>query len=145
MPTQTRPSNTPSRVRGIPGWEATLRWDEFCPLVEKVINRGDHEWSTDDILEKINQSEMQLWACEDDELYAMGITQISKYPKKKYLEYVMAASNRHMGFKFWRSQMIIVDQWGKQHGCNIAKITGRRGWGRALGWKPACTVFKREI
>lgn len=134
-----------AKLRGVPDWEAFLRWKEYAPLIQKVLDRGDHEWTADDILEDINQSNKQLWSFEGDEILAVAVTQISKYPKKKYCEFVMAASSRPMGAQFWRDMRDLIIPWAKQHGCTAIKITGRKGWGRVFQMEPACTVFKRDI
>ncbi len=133
-------------IRCVPDWEAILRWETFRPLVQKALDRSQGEYASDDIRDAVNQGKMQLWILDEgDSVPALAVTQILTYPQKRYCEIVLAATSRRMGVRFWRGAIRLVGAFSKHHGCDKFRVFGRKGWGRAMGWKEIYAVFEKQI
>jgi hypothetical protein len=113
--------------------------------MEKGLEHGHGEYLPGDILKAVGENNMQLWILEDGpEAVALAATQIINYPRKKYLEIVVAATNRPLGRRFWRHAIKPVTDWSNRHGCAARRATGRPGWGRMMGWRRVYAVFTDE-
>ena len=72
-------------IHGIPSREARGYWHVVAPLLQTIIDRFDPGYTTDDILFRVEQQEMQLWLIAPDAISAVVITEITHFPQYKTL------------------------------------------------------------
>jgi len=107
-------------------------WPKLSPLLESANDYSLHEYNIDDILELITTQKTECWLMwEGDEILATLTTQIVDYPRQKGLHIFLAASIAPIG-EIVEEFITTVEQWGKEQGCTVCKIDGRRGWLKLL-------------
>lgn len=112
--------------------QAEKMWYKLSPLLERANDYSLHEYNMDDILHLIMEKKTECWVMwEGDELQAALTTEIVQYPRKKGLNMFLAASNAPIGDVLGEF-LATVEQWGKEQGCSIIKLDGRRGWLKLL-------------
>lgn len=99
---------------------------------------GTH--TIDDVWEQVREGSAQLWVEEG----ACLVTEVQDTPRKRVLRFWLAAGELEPTIALSRK----VLAWGKEQGCDMASLTGRRGWDKVLreeGWSPSLTVMTREV
>ena len=88
-------------------------WHEVKPLVDKALARADGEQLSEDVLQKLLNKEMILFAgIEANELAAVCIAEILNYPRKKVLHVSIAATKSGRDFELWDTTFhIVVTLW----------------------------------
>lgn len=114
--------------------------DRFRPGVEEALAHGGDTHSVEDMAELILSGRAQLWVQRD----ALIVTEIRDYPQKRVLRFWLATGDLEDCIALHRHIM----EWGREKGCNLAIITGRRGWIKPLrseGWTEAMSVLTQEL
>jgi hypothetical protein len=99
---------------------------------------GTH--SFEDMLRQIQDGSAQVW-CDEG---ACLVTEVIASPQKRVLHFWLATGELEPVVALSRR----VIAWGKEQGCTMATLSGRRGWTRVLtteGWSPATVVMTREV
>lgn len=117
-------------------------WNEIEPFVKRVLDKIDLYYTIDYIKESLLSAEMQLWtSLEGTQIKSICITQIKIHPKYKFLDIVLQAGQLASVGHF-----NTIEQWGKSQGCTKVKITGRRGWKKALpDYKETLIKLEKEL
>lgn len=101
--------------------------------------RGTH--TLEDVLAQVEAGEAQLWRAPG----AVIVTEIKQTPRRKVVHFWLATGDMRAVLDLHK--MILA--WAQEeHGCDLATLSGRRGWVRALrdeGWDEATTVMAREL
>ena len=118
------------------------RWHEIEPFVKRVLNKIDLYYTLEYIKESLLRAEMQLWtSLEGTQIRSICITQIQIHPKYKFLEIVL-----HAGQLASVAHLNQLEQWGRSQGCTKVRLTGRRGWKRALpDYKETLIKLEKEL
>lgn len=135
-------------LRGCAAEEVKSRWSEFVPLIRKALARGAGEFAPEDILEGLAlDGTMQLWIFEEPggNVPALAVTQILNFPRKRYCQILLAATDKRMGKRFWQAMIKPVTEWAIEYRCSAIRVLGRDGWGPVMGWPKIYNVFEREI
>lgn len=114
--------------------------ERFRPGLEKALKLGGDTHTVRDVVEMILDNRAQIWIVGN----ALIVTEVLQFPRKRVLRFWLATGNGEDCIAVSRR----VLEWGKEQGCDLAMITGRRGWVRALrdeGWTETMTVLTQEL
>lgn len=112
----------------------------FTNKLKLALDRGGGTHDLEDLAQQIRDGSAQLWV-EDG---ACLVTEVQDTPRKRVLRFWLAAGELEPVVALSRK----VLAWGKEQGCEMATLVGRRGWVRALrdeGWSESLTVMTREV
>jgi hypothetical protein len=107
---------------------------EFWPLVKHEVARAfrynSDRMDIDDIEQSLHDKTMQLWAIHDGNIKCVFVTEIVTYAKCKAVRIVTVTGIKH---EEWLPLGVdTVVRWGKEHGCTMLEMLGRRGWEKPL-------------
>ena len=104
--------------------------------LEKALRHSPEPCTFDTVLEKVRTKHAQYWPCGSSVI----ITQISGTTLHFWLAAGNTAELQHVTPQ-------ILD-FGREHGCTLATLTGRPGWLRSFlsltGWKPSRLVMMEK-
>lgn len=113
--------------------------EKFRPGLEKALALvGTHSMA--DLVKRVQGGQAQLWVVGE----AFIITEIIDYPQKRVLRFWVATGELDACIALSRRIM----KWGKRRGCELALLTGRRGWTKPLrkeGWTEKLAVLSQEL
>jgi hypothetical protein len=113
---------------------------EILEGLQKALDLAGGTHTLADVARQIAEGSAQLWLDDD----ACIVSEVIDTPQKRMLRFWLAAGKLDPVVALSRK----VLAWGKEQGCTMATLTGRRGWDRVLldeGWSPALTVMTRGI
>lgn len=118
--------------------------DEIWPSIEGYVEKAIHSsrfpdlYDAEFIKKGIRNRDFQLWIVYDDQIRAVVITQVLKYPKAKVLDlnFVGGENMLHLIEQGWGALKLFA----KHEGCKYIRGYGRKGWTRLLPEKPAYSV-----
>jgi hypothetical protein len=101
---------------------------------------GSH--TLDDIADGMARHLYQYWPGPDSVI----VTEIIVTPRQKTLGFFLAGGN----MAELKAMTPSIEQWGREHGCTLAVLTGRPGWARTWltkegGFRPTHTVFEKAL
>ena len=99
---------------------------------------GTHDFA--DIVRGVLSGHMQLWQGES----GCAVTEITVYPKKKFLHVFLAGGDMDQILDFEKSAEIFA----KECGCDGMTLAGRKGWSRVhrdRGWKEQFVTLSKEF
>jgi len=133
------------RVRAIHSTGAASVWPQALPFVERAMAHDNGRVSGDDLLDKIQARDMQLWLGEDDgDLQMVAITQVCDWPQMKVARFVVLAGEDFDGW--WTFARPTFDRWAAREGCAQYEVRGRLAWLRKLkDWTFDCVVMRAEV
>jgi hypothetical protein len=106
-------------------------WEPASPYVEKALKKtgANAEYSLDDIKRSLHEGEMQLWLwVKDDEIQAVGVTEILCYPRCKILSIPFVGSEKMTVEEWFNGSVEELIEFAKHYGCKGIKGYGRFGW-----------------
>ena len=105
--------------------------DEFWPYVEKFLKAATDRcgtWSISDIRREIDKGAL-LWIVWDGEaVRAACVTRLIYDPRGLLLEAIACGGEKQN----WRSLYEDIEDYGRNEGCTISRISGRPGWMRVF-------------
>jgi len=113
-------------------------WARCRPWIEAAMEYAHGTHTADDVEQAIRSGEAQFWpgrACA-------AVTQIEDYPKVRAASFWLAGGDLDELRDELRPR---VEAWAKAQGCRHLTITGRQGWGRALGYAPLHWTCTKEL
>lgn len=120
-------------------------WDRCAPWIQQALDEvGGDLYSIDDIRGYVETGEAVFWPGEHSAI----VTQFYDFPRTRGLNFWLAGADLKAGGKGLDELKKMHDNvraWGKLNGCTLSYITGRPGWARALGYKPAWTAMSKEL
>mgnify|MGYP003306842707 CR=1 FL=1 len=121
-------------------------WHEVKPLVDKALARADGEQLSEDVLQKLLNKEMILFAgIEANELASVCIAEILYYPRKKVLQVTIAATKSGRDFELWNETFEVVEDFGRAMGCTSVSAWVRKGFVKKLKWKHKYSVVTKDL
>lgn len=106
----------------------------------EALEHGGGGHSLGDVLSAVKAGTAQLWA-EDG---CVLVTEINDAPNHRELHFWLATGTLDAVIAL--SNKVI--EWGREQGCTVASLCGRKGWERALrdeGWHHQMVQMGREI
>jgi hypothetical protein len=116
--------------------------DEFnrvWPWLEKAVEHSREPFAADDVWGRIEDGLSQLWSAED----AAAVTTIDVYPNgDKSVQVWLAGGTLESVVRITG----YIEEWARTKGAKCVKISGRRGWLRALdGYREAAVIMQKEL
>lgn len=84
----------------------------------------------EDVARAVNEGRMQAWTAND----SLVVTEVLTYPKGRALNVFLAVGR----LEDVMSLQPAIEKFGREHGCAVMRMEGRRGWRNVLpeyGWK----------
>lgn len=84
----------------------------------------------EDVARAVNEGRMQAWTAGD----SLVVTEVLQYPRGSALNVFLAVGNLDEVM----SLQPTLEAFGREHGCAVMRMEGRKGWARVLpdyGWK----------
>lgn len=131
-------------ITPVPGYFVTAMWPRVVDLVRPAIEYFDSGFTEDDILKRLQVSDMQLWVVGEYE--AACITQLIVYPQHKTC-LVVALGGDNM--ESWFDELMDrIETWAHEMGCKYVEEYGRKGWlrvGKKRGYDQVYTVMRKPV
>lgn len=83
------------------------------------------------------------WDPTKSEVYAAFFCEIERYDTGRTCWNVSLCGGRELDQ--WAHLWPVLKQIGRDQGCDQVEISGRPGWGRVLGLKPAAHLFVEDL
>lgn len=117
-------------------------WDRCSRWIEQALEYSGDLYSIDDIKQFVLDGEAVFWPGEECAI----VTQFWDFPRKRALNFWLAGAEiNQSGLAELKKMHDNIRAWGKLNGCTLSFITGRPGWVRELGYKPAWTAMSMEL
>ena len=84
----------------------------------------------EDVARAVEEGRMQAWTAGD----SLVVTEVLTFPKARALNVFLAVGNLDEVM----SLQPALEAFGREHGCKVMRMEGRRGWAQVLprhGWK----------
>jgi hypothetical protein len=131
-------------ITPVPSTHVDDVWECVRDHIDRAITQVDTGFCLDDVLEKLRESDMQLWVV--NQFDAAVVTQIQVYPQHKVLLFVAVGGSN---MAEWLDEMLdVIEEWGRQMGCRYAEAFGRAGWERAVkhrDFHKVYTVVRKDL
>ncbi len=113
--------------------------DKHLLGLKRALERSGGTHTLQDMIDQIENERAQIWCNED----ACIVTEVNDTPRKRVLHFWLATGDLDAVIAL--SGKVLV--WGKEQGCDMATLTGRRGWNKTApqGWTSVMTVMTREL
>lgn len=98
--------------------------------IEAALSYTGGTHTFDDIVAGVNEGRFQFWPGPDSVI----VTEMAEYPQHRALHFFLAGGN----LPELEAMTPAILDWGKEQGCTMATLAGRRGWDRTFltrtGW-----------
>lgn len=121
-------------------------WPLVRPLIVRALDSGEGSFHEADVAMACMTGAWQMWTAQapkDDAPVAIAVTEIVTFPhlKKLVIRYVAGELNliQHHG--------TAVMAFGRQNGCTMIELYGRRGWSKVLPdeWTERYVIMQKEL
>jgi hypothetical protein len=129
----------------VPTIQVQRFWHLAEPLLQKALDKGNGEFTADQLKLLVTQGQQQLLLVMKDEICYVALTvQFINYPNDRvaYITYI-GGKNTKAGFEQFKT-------WAREQGCT--KIQGstkyksiEKLWNRLYGYKPKYTLMELNI
>jgi hypothetical protein len=116
-------------------------WARCEPWISAALEHAGRTHTLDDVRETIARGDGQLWAGADCAL----VTTIETSPTRKTLLLWLAGGDISELINEWRAE---AESWGREMGCTMSMVIGRRGWVKALqphGYAPQACILTKDL
>lgn len=145
MATAAAQANAGRRFGLIPQDHVYRWWPDVKRLVAAACDAGRADMPPDAVLDRLLDGRRQLWlAVDDGTVTAVLVTRIYDGGANRVLQLHHAGGNILSCLEY----LPMIEQWGRDHGCNYATIHGRRGWERAMaqhGYSFAAVELEKRL
>lgn len=134
-------------LTGVLAEHAAEWWPYVEPLLRRVTDQYDPGYTTDDLLQRVQLRDAQLWVVlSPDSVAAVIITEIQVFPQYKSLHAPYIAGDE-MGEWFGHA-FEVLESFAQSHGCKYLTGCGRRGWvryGKGRGYDEGMTIIRKDL
>lgn len=109
---------------------ANLDHSELQRRLMRALEVAGKTHGPEDVARAVSEGRMQAWSAGD----SLVVTEVLAFPKAKGLNVFLAVGNLDEVM----SLQPAIEAFGREHGCTVMRMEGRRGWARVLpdyGWK----------
>jgi|TARA_R100000329_G_scaffold151479_1_gene147848 hypothetical protein len=126
---------------------------DIYPKIEEYIDRvvptSNGRFDKIDLLHDIIVGKATLWTVvdeeEDNKIYGIIFTEITSYPRRKFLSITFASGDR---LDEWMDESLkVLENWAVDNECESMEITGRKGWVKKLkphDWEEEFVIIKKQ-
>lgn len=113
-------------------------WARCAPWLQAALDEGPPTHTLEDVKACIERREAMFWAGRK----AAMVTEINIYPRCKALHFWLAGGD----LAELRDELRpMAEAHAVRNGCQFVSIAGRRGWSRALGYRPVHYTCVKEL
>ena len=112
-------------------------WARVSPWIKAAL-KYDPTHNIDDVKARIVARQARLWAGTA----CAVVTEIFTWPRMKTLQVWLAGGDLTELREVWKP---VIEDFARAEGCSLVVITGRQGWGRALGYEPATYSCVKDL
>ena len=134
-----------ARLTALDGHQALAHWPVISSILEGVIPYTCGRISLDDIRSSVEREDSMIviaWDPNLSEVYAVFVCEGEAYPGKTVFNVNQCAGRK---LEDWAHLYPDMKRLAKALGFQQIQITGRPGWGRALGIKETARVYIEEL
>jgi len=134
-----------SRLTALEGHQAIAHWPVIASILEGVIPYTCGRITLDDIRGSVEREDSMIviaWDPNLNEVYAVFVCEGEAYPGKKVFNINQCAGRQ---LEDWIHLYPDMKRLAKALGFEQIEITGRPGWGRALGLRETARVYIEEL
>ena len=136
----------PTRLRAIAQWEVPLYWHRIEGLLKPVMRRPEVDNTLEDVEKFLRAGSMQAWHVDWKTVVITAIQPFGadpQRPTKRVCQIVYCAGE---DMETWLEPVVAqLKTWAGSMGCEVLRISGRRGWQRVLpDFKETCTTLETE-
>lgn len=106
---------------------------EYRALLASALAHADGTYTVDDVEAEVEAGTAQFWPGPRSCI----VTQIDRAPQRSVLHFFVAAGK----MQELEAMTPEILQWGREQGCTLARMVGRKGWERSFlvdtGWSVA--------
>lgn len=109
---------------------ANLDHSELQRRLMRALDVAGKTHGPEDVARAVSEGRMQAWTAGD----SLVVTEVLEFPKAKALNVFLAVGNLDEVM----SLQPAIEAFGREHGCKVMRMEGRKGWARVLpdyGWK----------
>lgn len=103
-----------------PEWMVEFKRCE--PWIREALQSGGNTHGIEDVLAMVASGECQLWPAPRGAI----VTTVLRHPLKTELFMWLAGGEMDQLRAMYRD----IEAWGREQGCTVATLAGRRGWAR---------------
>lgn len=115
--------------------------NDFRRYIEGALAYSGGTHTFEDVCEMVVAGTLQFWPGVDSAI----VTEIINTPRQRSLHFFLAGGN----LAELEAMVPGVCDWGREQGCTVAGLTGRRGWERTFlartGWAPTLVLFEKKL
>jgi len=119
-------------------------WGSIEPHLQRVLTKIDSGHTVDDVLDKLQWRQMQLWNVAN--WRAIAITQVTILPQHKVLSIIYLSGD---GIDDWLTNLVeTLKNYAEQSDCKYMELYGRDGWrkkAKLLGFDKTFSVMRFSI
>jgi hypothetical protein len=129
---------------GIPYTSVDEVWKDVLPWIESACKSARGKFEPDDYRLALIARDMQLWTYRDKHgVAAVCVTEIVKYPRKKYCRIVIGTGRNR---KAWQDYRKTIEEWAVSQGCDGMESFARKGWARIFtDYQTTHIVLERQF
>lgn len=135
-----------SKLTSLSSEQALANWDTIAGLLEPALQYAYGRITIEDV-RKVIDEEMGMiviaWDPKTNAVYAAFFCEIDHYVTGRKCWNISLAGGHDIDE--WIHLWPVLQQIGKDQGCDHIQISGRPGWGRVLGLKEAARLYIEEI
>lgn len=110
--------------------------------IEGALGYAGGTHTFEDIRAAVEAGSLQYWPGVRSAI----ITEIIEYPRSRALNFFLAGGD----LAELEAMYPTIEQWGREQGCSIAVMSGRKGWERSFltrteGWEPTLVVLEKQL
>ena len=118
-----------------------MHLDDYRAQIDAALVYSGHSHTFEDVAEMVAAGRAQAWFGPSSVI----ISEIVREPQHKVLHYFLAGGN----LAELEVMQPIVEAWGREQGCTVATLVGRKGWDRTFlkrqGWSNGLVVLSKQL
>lgn len=115
--------------------------DNYRTYIEDALAYAGGTHTFEDIRDAVTAGTLQFWPGVTSAI----VTEVIDTPRKRSLHFFLAGGN----LAELEAMTPGILDWGREQGCTVAGLTGRRGWERTFlartGWVPTLVLFEKPL
>ncbi len=135
-----------TRLIAIPAPQLAEAWPRVSHLFDVMAATCGGRQAVRDLVGLVVSGHAQLWAsATDQEIIGTALTEIQSYPRQKDAHLFAAGG---IGAKECISLIPHFEDWARDQGCAVLKVSGRDGWDRLLkprGFERARVILEKHL